>query len=80
MGISAKTQPQSNPTRLKLPLVPEEVTFMAILHSGMEETWCRLKNRVGRTGSLARSSIVSRQSGEKPSAWQISRYSGQCFI
>ena len=80
MGISAKIQPQSKPTRLKLPLVPEEVTLMAVRHSGMELTWCRLKNRVGRRGSFARSSMVCKQSGEKPSASQISRYSGQCLM
>ena len=58
MGISAKMQPQSKLTRLKLPLVPEEVTFLGVRHSGMEETWCRLKNKVGRRGSLAKSSMV----------------------
>ena len=28
--------PQSKPTRLNLPLVPEEVTFIPIRHLGME--------------------------------------------
>ena len=37
--------PQSKLTRLKLPLVPEEATFIAARHSGMEKTWWRLKNR-----------------------------------
>ena len=68
MGISAKIQPQSKPTRLKLPLVPEEATFIAARHSGMEKTWWRLKNSVGRTGIFSRSPMVFRQSGEKPSA------------
>ena len=80
MGISASTQPQSKPTRLNFPLVPEEVTSKASRQEGMEETWCRLKNRVGRTGSFSRSSMVFRQSGEKPSALQIARYSGQCLM
>ena len=73
-------QPQSNPTRLKLPLVPEEVTFMGVRHPGMEETWCRLKNRVGRRGSFAMSSMVFTCSGENPSARQTARYSGQCLM
>lgn len=42
MGTSARRQPQSKPTWLNLPLVPEEVTRMAIRHRGMEKTACRL--------------------------------------
>ena len=80
MGISAKMQPQSKPTRLKLPLVPEEVTFIPIRHWGMEKTAWRLKNRVGRRGSFARSSTVLISSGEKPSALQMARYSGQWLM
>ncbi len=80
MGISAKMQPQSNPTRLKLPLVPEEVTRIPIRRSGMEKTARRLKNSVGRTGSRSRSSIVLSWSGEKPSVSQMARYSGQCLM
>ena len=36
MGTSAKMAPQSKPTRLNVPLVPEEVTFIPIRHLGME--------------------------------------------
>ena len=42
MGISAKTHPQSNPIWLNFPLVPEEVTRMAIRRGGMENRACRL--------------------------------------
>ena len=66
MGTSASIQPQSKPIWLNLPLVPEEVTFMATRRWGMEKRALRLKKRGGRTGSLARSSMVRSASGEKP--------------
>ena len=81
MGISAKTQPQSKLTRLKLPLVPEEVTRMAMgHHSGMENTAWRLKKRVGSTGTWAKSASVRTCSGENPCASATARYSGQRFM
>ena len=65
MGASARMEPQSNPIWLNFPLVPEEVTFMAMRHWGMEKRALRLKKRVGMTGILARSSMVRSWSGEK---------------
>ena len=66
MGTSARMQPQSKPIWLKEPLVPEEVTHMAMRARGMEKTAWRLKNRVGSTGTRARSSGARSCSGEKP--------------
>lgn len=37
MGTSAQMQPRSKPTWLKVPLVPEEVTFITIRRRGMEK-------------------------------------------
>ena len=51
-------EPQSKPMRLNLPLVPDEVTFMAIRRWDMENRAFRLKKRVGITGIFARSSMV----------------------
>jgi hypothetical protein len=65
MGASARIQPQSKPIRLYLPLVPEEVTFMAIRHWGMEKRAFRLKKRVGITGIREISSTVWSCSGAK---------------
>ena len=42
MGTSARMQPQSKPTRLNFPLVPDEVTRRAIRRSGMENRARRL--------------------------------------
>ena len=42
MGTSARTQPQSKPTWLNFPLVPEEVTRMAMRRGGMENRARRL--------------------------------------
>ena len=76
MGTSAKMAPQSKPTRLNLPLVPEEVTFIPIRHLGMENRAWRLKNRVGTMGTEDRSPVSTRVFGEKPSPWAMARYSG----
>lgn len=76
MGISAKMAPQSKPTRLNLPLVPEEVTFIPIRHLGMENRAWRLKNRVGTMGTADRSPVSTRVLGEKPSPRAMARYSG----
>lgn len=51
MGTSAQMQPRSKPTWLKVPLVPEEVTFITIRRRGMEKRAWRLKNRVGSMGT-----------------------------
>ena len=58
MGTSAQMQPRSKPTWLKVPLVPEEVTFITIRRRGMEKRAWRLKNRVGSMGTRTRSSMV----------------------
>ncbi len=58
MGASARMEPQSKPMRLNLPLVPDEVTFMAIRRWDIENRAFRLKKRVGITGIFARSSMV----------------------
>ena len=76
MGISAKMAPQSKPTRLNFPLVPEEVTFIPIRHLGMENRAWRLKNRVGTMGTADRSPVSTRVLGEKPSPRAMARYSG----
>ena len=77
MGTSAQMQPRSKPTWLKVPLVPEEVTFITIRRRGMEKRAWRLKNRVGSMGTRTRSSMVRSWSGEKPWCSAMARYWGQ---
>ena len=66
--------PQSKPTRLNVPLVPEEVTFIPIRHLGMENRAWRLKNRVGTMGTADRSPVSTRVLGEK--AQPLGRWRG----
>ena len=77
MGTSAQMQPRSKPTWLNCPEVPEEVDTAAMFRRGRENSRCFLKVRVGRKGSLTRSSYSLKSSGRKEKLSSTERYSGQ---